>query len=235
MADSQHMLDIDGRAVPLRVRRHARARRLILRIDEDGQGAVVTIPKRAAIRDGVDMAKRKIAWIATQLNRQPEQVPFVDGAELPYLGETHTVRHDQTGRGIRLEGDEIIVAGRTEHLSRRLNDWLKARAREEFSTRAHAKAVSLGRNVRRITVRDTKSRWGSCTANGGLNFSWRLVLAPEFVLDYVVAHEVAHLVHRDHGEAFWALTESLCDGMGEHMNEAKAWLNAHGRNLHIYG
>lgn len=225
------MLDIDGRAVPLRVRRHARARRLILRIDEDGLGAVVTIPKRAAIRDGVDMAKRKIAWIATQLNRQPERVAFADGAVLPYLGEPHTVRHNQTGRGIRLRDGEIIVAGRAEHLARRLTDWLKARAREEFSTRAHAKAVSLGRKVGRITVRDTKSRWGSCTANGGLNFSWRLVLAPEFVLDYVVAHEVAHLVHRDHGDAFWTLTESLTDRMGE----AKSWLNAHGRDLHIYG
>lgn len=235
MADSQHMLDIDGRAVPLRVRRHARARRLILRIDDDGLGAVVTIPKRAAVRDGVDMAKRKIAWIATQLSRQAQRVAFAPGAEVPYLGEMHTVRHDPNGRGISCAAGEIVVTGQAEHLPRRLGDWFKARAREEFSARAHKKALSLGRKVGRITVRDTKSRWGSCTANGGLNFSWRLVLAPEFVLDYVVAHEVAHLVHRNHGDAFWALTETLCDGVGGRMNEAKAWLNAHGRDLHTYG
>ncbi|MBL4691914.1 MAG: M48 family metallopeptidase, partial [Magnetovibrio sp.] len=92
-------------------------------------------------------------------------------------------------------------------------------------------ARSIDLDVGRITVRDTRSRWGSCTVSGQLNFSWRLVLAPDFVLDYVVAHEVAHLMHKNHGKAFWDLTKRLT----ERTDEAKAWLNAHGRNLHRYG
>lgn len=234
MVDSHHTIDVDGRAIPLRVRRNARARQLILRLDEDTGGAVVTIPKRTSIREGVDMAQRKAAWIAAQLMRVPAPVPFADRATIPYLGTEHTVRHSPGARGICRADGEIVVSGREEYLSRRLTDWLKAQAKAEITARAHAKAPLIaGKSLRvgRITVRDTRSRWGSCAVDGQLNFSWRLVLAPEFVLDYVVAHEVAHLAHRDHGPAFWALTDTLT----ARMREAKAWLNAHGKTLHRYG
>lgn len=234
MVDSLHTIDVDGRAIPLRVRRNARARQLILRLDEDTGGAVVTIPKRTSIREGVDMAQRKAAWIAAQLRRVPAQVPFADHATIPYLGIEYTVRHSPGARGICRADGEIVVSGREEYLSRRLTDWLKAQAKAEITARAHAKAPLIAdksHRVGRITVRDTRSRWGSCAVDGQLNFSWRLVLAPEFVLDYVVAHEVAHLAHRDHGPAFWALTDTLTP----RMREAKAWLNAHGKTLHRYG
>jgi len=231
MADSHHTLDLYGHAVPLRVRRHARARNLILRIDEDTGGAMVTIPARTPIRDGIDLARRKAAWIAAQLKRRVEPLVFAPGVELPFLGERHTVRHNPGGRGVVCADMEIVVSGRPEHLARRLADWLKAQARTEITTRAHAKAGQIDQRIARITVRDTRSRWGSCGVQGQLNFSWRLVLAPAFVLDYVVAHEVAHLAHHNHGADFWALTESLTD----RMEEAKAWLSTHGRDLHRYG
>lgn len=231
MADSHHTLDLYGSEIPLRVRRHARARRLILRIDEDTGGAMVTIPIRTPIRDGIEMARSKSAWIAAQLKRRVEPIAFVPGTEVPFMGEHHTVHHKPDGRGVVRDGVDIFVAGRPEHLARRLADWLKAQARAEITTRAHEKARHIDRHISRITVRDTRSRWGSCGVDGQLNFSWRLVLAPAFVLDYVVAHEVAHLAHHNHGEDFWALTESLT----ERMTEAKAWLSAHGRDLHRYG
>lgn len=233
--DSLLTLDIDGCAVPLRVRRNARARNLILRLDEQTGGAVVTIPKRSSIQEAYDMALRKSDWIAVQLKRRPTQVAFAAGAVLPYLGADHTVLHTPQGRGIARTQGEIWVSGREEHLPRRLLDWLKAQAKAEITPRAHAKAESLKvltpRRVGRITVRDTRSRWGSCAADGQLNFSWRLILTPEFVLDYVVAHEVAHLVHRNHSADFWALTDSLTS----QMDAARAWLNAHGRGLHRFG
>lgn len=233
--DSLLTLDIDGCAVPLRVRRNARARNLILRLDEQTGGAVVTIPKRTSIREAYDMALRKSDWIAVQLKRRPAQVAFAAGAVLPYLGENHTVFHNPKGRGIARMQGEIWVSGREEHLPRRLLDWLKAQAKAEITPRAHAKAENLKmlthRRVGRITVRDTRSRWGSCAADGQLNFSWRLILTPEFVLDYVVAHEIAHLVHRNHSSDFWALTNTLTT----RMDEARAWLNAHGRGLHRFG
>lgn len=239
MPDSHYTLDIDGRAVPLRVRRNTRARRLILRLDDDSGGAVVTIPPGTRIQDGVEMARRQSAWLAAQLKRRPEPVAFADGAVLPYLGCEHIVRHAPAGRGVRRENGEIQVAGRPEHIRRRLMDWLKAQAKAEIGPRAHAKAQMLtdldlpgpAQRLGRITVRDTRSRWGSCAADGGLNFSWRLILAPEHVLDYVVAHEVAHLVHRDHSPRFWSLAARLTP----EMEAAKAWLNAHGRDLHRYG
>ena len=236
---SQHSLDIDGEVVPLLVRRHPQARRLILRLDEQGTGAVVTIPSHVSFQDGVDMAARKSDWIKRQLVKRPETVAFCDGVELPFLGVPHVVRHMPAGRGVRrvssgdvvIETSAIEISGRPEHLSRRLTDWLKAQARREVSTRAHEKAHSIGKRVSRISIRDTRSRWGSCGSGGTLNFSWRLVLAPEHVLDYVVAHEVAHLVHRDHGDGFWALTDSLT----ARMDDARSWLNAFGRELHRYG
>jgi len=232
---SQHILDIDGAAVALVVRRHPQARRLILRLDEHGTGAVVTIPSYASFQDGVDMAARKVGWIKRQLVKRPQTVELRDGVEVPYLGAPHLIRHTPTGRGVRRMGETPIavieVSGRTEHLNRRLTDWLKAQARHEISARAHEKARSIDKRVTGISIRDTRSRWGSCGSTGTLNFSWRLVLAPEHVLDYVVAHEIAHLVHRDHGAGFWALTDSLT----ARMDEARSWLNAFGRDLHRYG
>ncbi|MBL4615564.1 MAG: M48 family metallopeptidase [Magnetovibrio sp.] len=225
-----HTLDIDGAAVPLLVRRHAQARRLILRLDDAGTGAVVTIPKSVSFQEGVDMAQRKSNWIKRQLAKRPETVDFEDGVEVPFLGQPHAVRHVPSGRGVQIVDGEIHVAGRIEHLRRRLTDWFKAEARREMSARTHAKAENIARQVHKITIRDTHSRWGSCGSSGTLNFSWRLVMAPDYVLDYVVAHEVAHLIHRDHGAEFWALTDSLT----ARMQESRDWLNAFGRDLHRY-
>lgn len=159
---SQHTLHIDGQAVPLLVRRHAQARRLILRLDEDGTGCVVTIPKFASFQEGVDMASRKSSWIKRQLKKRPESVGFEDGIELPFLGQPHEVRHVPGGRGVQRLDGEIQVAGQPEHLRRRLTDWLKTQARSEISTRAHAKAEQISQQVQRISIRDTRSRWGSC-------------------------------------------------------------------------
>ncbi|HYI07041.1 MAG TPA: YgjP-like metallopeptidase domain-containing protein, partial [Reyranella sp.] len=124
------------------------------------------------------------------------------------------------------------VAGRPEHLPRRLRDWLTAELRHRLVPLVHAKARRVERPVKRISVRDSRSRWGSCGPDGGLSFSWRLVFAPPEVLDYLVAHEVAHLVHLNHGPRFWALAERLCDGP---MGVPRAWLRANGETLLQYG
>ena len=128
-------------------------------------------------------------------------------------------RHEALG-GVWLEEGTICVSGRPEHLSRRVRDFLKQQARKAILPRAQEKAARLGRHAGRITLRDTRSRWGSCSVSGDLNFSWRLVLAPIIVLDYVIAHEVAHLVEYNHGRKFWALAKDLT----ENMEEAKTWL-----------
>ena len=225
-------LDIDGRTVPLEVRRNARAKRLIMRIDKTGDGVVVTIPVYLEVADAVAMARRKAGWIAARLARLPDHIPFTDGQVVPFMGERHAIRHDPSGGVPVARGNgEIVIAGRPEHLARRVTDWLKAEARREIAARARDKAMRLGRPCGRIGVREVRSRWGSCSSAGNLSFSWRLILAPPFVLDYVVAHEVAHLEVADHGPRFWRVVETLTAESAA----AKTWLRRNGVQLHRYG
>ena len=225
-------LEIDGRAISLKLRRDRRARHLILRIDSECDGAVVTLPRHVPLREGLELAESKARWIISQLEALPPRVPFADGATVPFLGVDHLIRHDP-GRGRpvgRAEG-EIRISGRPEHLARRLKDWLREQARHQITPRVQAKAERLGRSFGGVTIRDTRSRWGSCSADGRLSFSWRLVMTPEEVLDYVVAHEVAHLAVRNHGPRFWRTVEALTDNAGE----ARAWLDVCGAGLHRFG
>ena len=162
----------------------------------------------------------------------PTRIPFEDGQTIPVLGRDHVIRHlPGARRGVwRAEG-AIWVSGQAPHVGRRVQDYLKREARREISTRAHDKARAIERSIRRIVLRDTRTRWGSCSADGALNFCWRLVLAPEGVLDYVVAHEVAHLVHMNHSQRFWTLVGRLT---GETAGPRR-WLRDRGHQLHRYG
>ena len=227
-----HMLRFDDRQVPLEVRRHSRARRITLRLTPDGTGVRLVLPERVALREGLAFAERNRSWILQRLSDQPERIVFRDGAEIPLLGEMQTIRHVPTARrGVWRQDDAIWVSGFAEHLPRRLTDFLKAEARREITARARSKADSQGLRIARISLRDTKSRWGSCSSSGNLNFSWRLIFAPELVLDYVVAHEVAHLREMNHGPAFWRLTRQMTTDVGQ----AKAWLSRNGNLLLRYG
>jgi hypothetical protein len=233
--DEPEQLSIDhaGAALPVTFVRSARARRVSLRVDSAHRRIVLTAPFRMARGTAVAFAQTQAGWIAARLKRLPEARPFVNGARLPLFGEPHVVRHRPDMRGtVWVEENEIHVAGRAEHLPRRLRDWLTARVRDRLVPLAHAKAARVERPIKRITLRDSRSRWGSCGPDGGISFSWRLVFAPPIVLDYLVAHEVAHLVHHNHGQRFWALARSLCDGS---MDEAHAWLRSNGETLLQYG
>lgn len=222
-----------GDMLPVTFVRNARARRASLRVDPANRRIVLTAPLRMARGTAVGFAEAQAGWIAARLDRLPQRRPFVDGAELPLFGVPHRIRHRIDARGTVWRQDgEIHVAGRSEHLSRRLRDWLVAELRGELVPLVQAKASLVGRPVRRITVRDTRSRWGSCGPDAAMSFSWRLVFAPRDVLDYLVAHEVAHLVHLNHGTRFWTLARSLCD----HPIEApQTWLKKNGETLLQYG
>jgi len=225
-------LDIGGREVPLRIRRNPKARRLILRIDTDSDGAIVTLPSRVPLREGVELARARSDWILRRLAELSPRVPFADGARVPYLDQEHVIHYRPGRRGVVWrEGREIQVAGRPEHTGRRVRDWFKAEARARITGLVAEKTEMLGRGRGRITLRDTRSRWGSCSANGNLSFCWRLIMVPEPVLDYVVAHEVAHLAHRDHGPAFWRAVQ----GLTRDADAGRAWLRRHGESLHRYG
>ena len=227
-----HILCLDDRDVTLAIHRHRRARRLTLHVDQASGEVRLVLPQRAPLREGFAFAKRKAGWIRAQLDALPPRRPFVEGAAVPYLGQPHVVRRDPAARrGVWRDDGEIRVSGQPEFLPRRLTDFLKREARRELTERAHSKADTIGRRVKRISLRDTKSRWGSCASTGEINFSWRLIMAPEPVLDYVVAHEVAHLAYMDHNRAFWKLVTELTDEVAA----PQRWLREHGSGLLRYG
>jgi len=231
MADSR-TIELGGREVALVVRRSPRARRLALRIPGHDDSVELVLPSRAPESDGMDFLRSRAGWILERLDGLPQRIPFVHGAELPLGGEPHTLLFFPGRRApVAVEGREILVSGRPEHMARRVGDWLRAEAKRRIVPLAHGKAAIIGGTVSRITVRDQKSRWGSCASGGRLSFNWRLVLAPESVLDYVVAHEVAHIAEPNHSPAFWRVVDRLTADR----KAGRAWLRRHGLQLHRYG
>jgi predicted metal-dependent hydrolase len=210
-----------------------RARRCALRVDARTGGVKLIVPPRMARARALDFARENAAWIALRLERRPVPVPYADGAVIPLFGVPHRIRHRPESRGtVWIEAGEIHVAGDARHVARRVRDWLDAQLRAHLAPLARAKAVRVGRRVGHVSLRDTATQWGSCARSGDLCFSLRLVFAPPAVVDYVVAHEVAHLVHHNHGARFWALAATLTGG---DMETSKAWLRRHGLALMRFG
>jgi predicted metal-dependent hydrolase len=209
-------------------RRSARARRISVRVDPSDGVVVVTLPPRAGRGAGLALLNSHIGWVADRIAALPEAIAFTSGALVPLGGVPHVIRHVPQARGgAWLSGTEIHVAGAPEFLRRRITDFLKAEARRRLSELVAAKAADAGLTPGRLAVKDTSTRWGSCAADGSLAFSWRLVMAPHFVQDYVAAHEVAHLRHMNHGKPFWALVDRLTP----HTKAAIPWLRREGPRL----
>ncbi|HEY0327744.1 MAG TPA: SprT family zinc-dependent metalloprotease [Rhodopseudomonas sp.] len=221
----------------IRLRRHRRARRYTLRIHPSDREAILTMPPRGTLVDAKEFAQRHGAWIAARLGRLPKAAPFHPGTLVPLRGTDHKIVHRAGVRGTvwvetRESGERIIcVAGEPEHIDRRVHDFLKREARRDLSKAAQHYAELLGVKVKRISIRDQSSRWGSCTSAGSLSFSWRLILAPPYVLDYLAAHEVGHLVEMNHSAKFWRVVGKVCP----QMERAKKWLDGFGNDLHRYG
>lgn len=216
--------------VEITLRRSARARRYSLRVSGLDGRVTLTLPPRGSAAEALDFARHREAWIRGVLAAQGAAVPVAPGAELPFEGRLLTVTGAPV-RAPRIEGRALLVPeadpGRT---GLRVATFLKAAARLRLAEASGRHAEALGRRVGRITLRDTRSRWGSCAASGGLMYSWRLVMAPPEVLDYVAAHEVAHLAEMNHSPAFWAVVARLCPDHARH----RRWLRREGAGLHRY-
>ncbi len=221
----------------VRVRRHRQARRYTLRIQSATREVVLTIPPRGTLKEAHEFAQKHGGWIAARLDRLPKAAPFADGIVVPLRGVPHRIVHRRVARGtVWTEtggaGEQLIcVAGDTPHIDRRIGDFLHREAKRELEAASRHFACALGATVKRVAVRDQSSRWGSCSTSGVLSFSWRLILAPSLVLNYLAAHEVAHLVEMNHSPKFWQLVRDLCP---DH-ERAKVWLDLHGADLHRYG
>lgn len=227
----RELLKIDGQAVELNVKLNPRARRLIVKVHPTSGEVMVIAPTKRALDRAVEFARGQSDWIARQLAKVPARVVLAPGAHVPFRGADHLIARGERGPVSACETERVIrVGGRAEHAPRRLADFLKKQAKRELEEKSVAFAARLGLKPKRITVRDTASRWGSCSSTRSLSFSWRLIMAPTFVLDYVVAHEVAHLKEMNHGARFWRLVAELIGDAAP----AQAWLGQHGTALHRY-
>src|SRR5258708_6276099 len=220
----------------VRISRNRRARRYTLRIHTALREPVLTMPVRGNLADATRFAQAHGAWLAQRLAQLPEVAPFADGETVPLRGIHHRIEHRPRTRGtvwVEQVGDQhmLCVAGSREHAPRRVRDFLKRQARRDLEVAVAAYAQALDVRVKRLSIRDQSSRWGSCNSAGVLSFSWRLILCPPFVLDYLAAHEVAHLVEMNHSARFWKLLRQMCPAT----DEATRWLDSHGNALHRYG
>jgi predicted metal-dependent hydrolase len=235
-------LELEALGAPIEVRRHPAARRLTLRVSKTKRAVVVTVPAQCRMEEAGRFVESNLDWVRERLGCVPEPVPFADGARIPLRGRLHClcfagatrarpVVEVATPPGTPGGMPRLLVSGRIEHASRRFKDWLLEQARADLDACVARHSRTLGVRARSISLRDQTSRWGSCTAGGLLSFSWRLIMAPTHVLDYVAAHEVAHLVEMNHGPRFW---KHVARSMPR-LEEAKRWLRSHGADLHRYG
>lgn len=212
--------------IDVNVRRSARARKLSLRVSRLDGKVTLTIPQRSPLREGIDFLESREIWLRTHLIKlAPEAVVHAGGvvlyrgADLPV--EVGTVKRTALRNGVLYVPDAATAGLRAKA-------FLKLRARDILAEASDRYAAMVGRSYARLSIRDTRSRWGSCSSEGVLMYSWRLVMAPPEVLDYVAAHEVAHLVEMNHSAAFWAVVEDICPDYGAH----RAWLRKNGDVLH---
>jgi predicted metal-dependent hydrolase len=225
-------LTLPGGPTRVQWRRNARARRISLRIDAGKGMVVVTLPLRAGRRAGMALLMTHADWVSDRIARLPSMIRFGDGEVFPINGKPYRIRHVPQARGgAWLANDELHVTGAPEFLCRRVTDFLRTEARRRFTAMVVTKAGTAALHVRRVTVKDTSSRWGSCAPDGSIALCWRLIMAPEFVQDYVVAHEVAHLRHMNHGPRFWDLVARLTP----HTATAMMWLRNEGARLQRTG
>jgi predicted metal-dependent hydrolase len=219
-------------ARPLKIVRSATARVMRLRVDPRDGAVRLSLPPRASLRRAYAWAEEQRPWVEAQLAGLPAPTRFVPGATLEVGGEPVLLVHEGAARVVRKVGRELRVGGDPELFQARALRWLKAEARQVLEAETRDLAGRVGVSVGRVSVGDPRSRWGSCSSNGDIRYSWRLILAPVFVRRSTVAHEVAHRVHMNHGPAFKRLERDL---LGESPAAARAWLRANGSALHGYG
>jgi predicted metal-dependent hydrolase len=237
VAEERLWIDLAGKRQQVIIRRNAKAKRYTLRLKTGSSDFVVTMPARGTMTFAKDFIARHHGWMEKRLMKGADHIPFLPGATIPFLGEPHLIVHRPRMRGaVALEqGDDdtaiLAVSGDLAHVPRRIVDFMKKEALRRLTASSHRHAAILGVTITGITIRDTVSRWGSCSSRGQLNYSWRIVMAPFFVLDYLAAHEVAHRKEMNHSARYWRIVASL----DPEYENAEAWLKRHGSSLHRIG
>ncbi len=220
----------------INVKPNQRARRMALRLDTKTQRFDLTLPDWASLHDAKRFIDLNQGWIEKQQAALPDKCPFINGQIIPVLGINRKIIHvvsDKRRTKITLTDDQLIVKSNLheQDIPSRIQRYLKKLAQSEMESLVRQKAAIIKKTVEKVEMRDTKSRWGSCSTDGRIMLSWRLILAPYDAMDYVVAHEVAHLQHMDHSPAFWA----QCEALSQNYKNGHRWMKQHGQSLMRYG
>ena len=223
-------IELGGRKIPIELRRHARAKRLTLRLAPDGNAVLITLPRWCASKEAIAFAHARAAWLQAQLDKVPEAFDPVTNRLLPYKGGEIAIDwREDAPRRPKLDAGTLRLGGPEETLGKRLQRFLETEAQSHFADDAAFYCGRAALPVAPVKLTRARRRWGSCSSEGVLRLNWRLIMAPDFVRRSVVAHEVAHLVHFDHSEAFHALLDELYD---DDIERANRWLSASGRKLY---
>lgn len=223
-------IELDDPPCRVRLVRNTRARRFTLRLESAGAEAVLTVPPGVPDAESRRFLARHAGWLRSALARQPEEVVVGPGAELPVAGRLVVVELRNGPRRPPVLKDGALVLHGAGAEGARIATWLRLRARDALMPAVRGHARRLGGQIGSIALRDTRSRWGSCSSTGTISFSWRLAMAPPEVLDYVAAHEAAHLIEMNHSDRYWAVLAGLVPDYARH----RTWLKREGRRLHAY-
>jgi predicted metal-dependent hydrolase len=226
--ENQH-ITLNGRAIPLAIRRHKSARRVSIRLTPAGDGVTLTLPARGNLHKAMGFLHQKADWILTHV-LQDTKVRLIDGASIQVLGEAYQIQRIE-GRGVACLSHGVLqVYGAPEFTARRVKDFLKKHLYAYGVPRVQAMAAALEKTIQSVRIGDTRARWGSCTASGNVTLNWRLIFAPPAILEYVIAHEVAHLGEMNHSPRFWSCVAVLHT---DYQN-ARGWLKREGHTLYRY-
>ena len=230
---SDHLLDLGQRQIAVRVTHRSQARRMTLRIERQKQAVALTLPPHVSLAKGLAWARTKTDWIETQFDQRPAGQVIVPGMIIPVAGEDLLLDWSPAyRRAVRRVGNRLEVGGPLDAVTARLLRWLRAEARDVLTWETHAYAARAGVSIAQVGIGDPVSRWGSCTADGSIRYSWRLILAPYDVMTATIAHEVAHRVHMNHSPEFHATVTAI---YGRNPAPERRWLRANGASLHGFG
>lgn len=214
----------------IKVKKSSTAKKMVLRIDEKNHCPVFSVPKYCSHRQALKFLKENKDWIVNMLARLPVSKDFADGEKIYVFGKEYKIFYDSDHKGTCFDGDLLRVGGDKSFLHRRVKDFLKKSAVDRLAEMSLQKAKIIGVRVASVSVKDTKSRWGSCSTRGNINYNWRIVLAPIEVIEYLVCHEISHLKHPNHSTDFWNTVGLLCSSY----KEIRRWLKIKGKELYKY-
>ena len=216
---------------PLKINKSAKSRKMTLKIDSKKREVHLSLPLFCSLKTAHKFVTEHQEWIEGHLAKLPQAKQFANGDKISLFGQEVVICHTPGSlQAAHLQDGRLLVGGEEAFLHRRVKDFIKRAAKKDFMQRSQTFAAQIGCNVKSVTIKDTSSRWGSCSTLNNINYNWRIALAPACVIDYLTAHETAHLKHRDHSPAFWRCVKQLYPGA----SLGRAWLKTHGHELYLY-